>query len=71
MDQEIQKEIQKKLAEQEVKLEAIYRSVEKTRKYFLVIIWVTIIGLVVPMIGLAFVIPSFLSNYGSALNSFD
>lgn len=66
MDQEIQK----KLAEQEVKLDAIYRSVEKTRKYFLVIIWVTVIGLVLPLIALAFVIPSFLSNYLGAFNGF-
>jgi type IV secretory pathway component VirB8 len=66
MDQEIQK----KLAEQEIKLDTIYRSVEKTRKYFLVIIWVTILGLVLPLIALAFVIPSFLSNYTNALNGF-
>ena len=66
MDQETQK----KLAEQEVKLDAIYRSVEKTRKYFLVIIWVTVIGLVLPLIALTFVIPSFLSNYTQALNGF-
>lgn len=66
MDQEIQK----KLTEQEVKLEAIYRSVEKTRKYFLVIIWVTVIGFVLPLIALAFVLPSFLSNYTQALGGF-
>ena len=65
MDQEIQK----KLAEQEMKLDAIYRSVEKTRKYFLIIIWVTIIGLVLPLIALAFVIPSFLSNYLGAFSN--
>ncbi|MEK7622078.1 MAG: hypothetical protein AAB415_02770 [Patescibacteria group bacterium] len=59
MDQEIQQ----KLVEQDAKLEAIYRSVEKTRKYILIIVWVTVIGLVLPMIALAFVLPSFLSNY--------
>ena len=59
MDQEIQQ----KLVEQDGKLEVIYRSVEKTRKYILIIVGVTGIGLVLPMIALAFVVPSFLSNY--------
>lgn len=68
MDQEIQKEIQNKLADHEAKLDAIYRSTEKTRKYLLIIVWVTVIGLVLPMVGLAFVIPSLLSNYMQALN---
>ena len=64
MDQEIQK----KLDEQGAKIDAIYKSVEKTRKYFLVIIWITIIAFVLPLIGLAFAIPSFLSTYTSAIN---
>ncbi len=61
MDQELQK----KLIEQELKLDAIYKSVEKTRKYFLIIIWVTIIMAVLPMIGLLFAIPKFLGVYSS------
>ncbi len=64
MDQEIQN----KLLEQDAKLEAIYQSTEKTRKYLLVIVWVTVIGLVLPLIALGFVIPSFLTNYLGALN---
>ena len=58
-------EIQKKLADQEAKLDAIYRSVEKTRKYFLVVLWVTVLAVVLPSIGLVFAIPSFLSTYSS------
>lgn len=69
LDSIMEPELQKKLAEQEAKLEAIYRSVEKTRKYFLVIIWVTVIGLVLPLIALAFIIPSFLSNYTNVLGN--
>lgn len=61
MDQELQK----KLIEQELKLDAIYKSVEKTRKYFLIIIWVTIIMVVLPLIGLLFAIPKFLGVYSS------
>lgn len=59
MDQELQK----KIDEQGLKIDAIYKSVEKTRKYFLVIIWVTIIMAVLPMIGLLFAIPKFIGIY--------
>lgn len=64
MDQEVNKKIE----EQGVKIDAIYKSVEKTRKYFLIIIWITVLGVILPMIGLAFAIPSFLSNYVGSLN---
>lgn len=59
MDQDLKN----KLEEQSIKIDAIYKSVEKTRKYFLIIIWITVIAVVVPMIGLFFAIPSFLSTY--------
>ena len=58
-------EIQKKLADQEVKLDAIYKSVEKDPKYFLVVLWVTVLAVVLPTIGLVFAIPSFLNTYSS------
>jgi hypothetical protein len=61
-------ELLKKLQEQDIKIDAIYKSVEKTRKYFLIITWVTIIMIVVPIIGLAFAIPAFLNNYVGSLN---
>ena len=60
-------ELKKKFEEQAVKIDAIYKSVEKTRKYFLMIIWVTVIAVVVPIIGLAFVLPSFMNNYVNTL----
>jgi hypothetical protein len=56
-------EISKKLDEHGKKIDAIYKSVEKTRKYFLMVIWVSIIAFVLPLIGLIFVIPSFIDNY--------
>jgi hypothetical protein len=62
-------EIKNKLVAQELKLEAIYKSVEKTRKYFLVTIWVTIIAVVLPLLGLVFAIPYFISTYTSTLSS--
>lgn len=62
-------ELQKKIDEQGAKIDAIYKSVEKTRKYFLMIIWITILAVVLPLIGLVFVVPSFLSNYSSTLGA--
>ena len=61
-------ELNKKIEEQGLKIDAIYKSVEKTSKYFLIIIWVTILGVVLPMIGLVFALPSFLSNYVDTLS---
>ena len=58
-------EIIKKIKEQETKIDAIYVSVEKTRKYFLAIIWISVIMFVLPLIGLAFVIPTFLNSFTS------
>ena len=65
MDQELQK----RFDGQEAKIDAIYKSVEKTRRYFLMIIWVTVLAFVLPLIGLAFIIPSFLSSYGSSYSN--
>jgi len=61
-------DLQKKLEEQDRKLEAIFESVEKTRKYFLWTLIVTIIVIVLPLIGLAVAIPQFLNAYVNDLN---
>jgi len=57
----------KKLEEQDAKLEAIWLSVEKSRKYFLVTAWITVGAIVLPMIGLALAIPAFLQSYTTSL----
>lgn len=59
----MEQDIQKKFELQDAKLDAIYTSVEKTRKYFLIITWVTVIMVVVPVIGLLFAIPAFINSY--------
>ena len=59
------KDIQDKLDTHEVKLNAIYVSVERTRKYFLIILWVTVIAVALPVVGFFFVVPSFLDTYSS------
>ncbi len=54
--------ILQKIETQDQKLEAIYRSVEKTRKYFLWTLIITIVTLVLPLVGLVFAIPLFLET---------
>lgn len=65
MDQEIQT----KIVEIERKIDEIYASVEKTRK---IIMWtgiITIAVIVLPLIAMMFVIPSFISNYTETINT--
>jgi len=45
------------------KIDAVYSSVERTRKYFLVVLVISVIAFVLPLVGLFFVIPTFLSTY--------
>jgi len=47
----------------EEKINAIYTSVEKTRKYIKWAFVISVLAVVLPMIGLLFAIPSFLSNF--------
>ena len=60
-------EISKKLETLEAKIDAIYISVEKTRKYFFWTMVLTIVVFVVPLIGLVFVIPTFISSYTTGM----
>ena len=47
----------------EKKIDAAYASAEKARKYILATIIVSIIVFVLPLVGLLFAIPSFISTY--------
>lgn len=58
-------DLEKRLAAIEEKLEALRVSSERTRTYALVIAWVTILAILLPIIGLFFAIPSFLSTYSA------
>jgi type IV secretory pathway component VirB8 len=49
------------------KVDSIYESVEKTRKYFFWTMIITVALIVIPLIGLTFAIPSFLSNYANPI----
>lgn len=59
---EMEPEILKKFEEQDKKLDAIFRSAEKTRKYFLWTLIITLAVLFLPLVGLAFVIPFYLKT---------
>ncbi|MCA9363179.1 hypothetical protein KC851_02575 [Candidatus Kaiserbacteria bacterium] len=52
-----------KIEQLEEKIDAIYDSVEKTRKYFLVMMWVSLAVVVLPALGLIFAIPAFINSY--------
>lgn len=63
----MEKEILEKIEAQNIKLDNIYLSVEKTRKYFLWTLITTIATIVLPLIALVFIIPFFLKTLSSAL----
>lgn len=55
--------LQQKLDLLEKKVDAVYVSTEKTRKYFLWTLIATLIAFVLPLFGLMFAIPSLISTY--------
>ena len=58
-------ELRQKLETLEKMLGDVYASAEKMRKYFLWTIIISVLVFVVPLIGLLFTVPSFLSSYSS------
>ncbi len=64
----IDPELQQRIVALEQKLDAIYISTEKTRKYFQWTLIITVALFILPLIGLLFAIPSFLSTYAAIGN---
>ncbi len=64
----MEQDITKKLKELEQKIDLIYISTEKTRKYMLWTGIITIAVIILPLIGLVFVLPSFMSSYVGSLS---
>ena len=60
-------DIQNALEEHSQKLDKILTSVEKTRKYFMWTLILSIVFVVLPLVGLVFVIPQFLNTITSGL----
>lgn len=63
----MQPEVADRLAKQEAKIEAIFVSVEKTRKYLLIIMWSSLAMIVLPLILAAVIVPMVLSSLTSML----
>ena len=61
MDEQ-QKTIEEKLNELSIKMDAVFRSSEKMRKYFLWTLIITVVVVVVPLLVLPLVIPAFLQS---------
>lgn len=57
----MEQDILNKFEEQDKKMDAIYASVEKMRKYFLWTLIISVLVILLPLLGLVFVIPQFLS----------
>ena len=64
----MENDIAKRIEALETKIDAIYVSTEKTRKYFQWTMIITIIVVVLPAIGLVFALPMFMTNYVGALS---
>jgi len=62
----MEEEILKRMRAQEEKIDQIYRSVEKTRKYFLWTLLATIIMFILPFLGIIVAIPWFIGVMSSA-----
>jgi len=62
----MEQEILKKLEEQDKKIDLIYISVEKTRKYFQWTLIITVITILLPLIAMIFAIPWAMSVLGPA-----
>ena len=61
--------LEPRLTALEEKVDKIYISVEKTRKYFLWTMITSVVLFVLPVIGIALVLPSFMTNYVGSIQS--
>ena len=55
-------ELSEKIEDIERKIDAVYKSVEKTRKYFRLTLIISIVVIVLPLIALIFLIPYYLQT---------
>lgn len=65
--------LRSQLAAQDEKIDAIYVSVEKTRKFLLIIMWSSVIMVVLPLLAGLLIVPyiiSSFSSYASGLTGF-
>ena len=60
-------DLQARLDQQDIMLNKIYVSAEKARKYLLWTFIITIVVFVLPMIGMAFILPSLMETLTSSV----
>lgn len=58
----MEQEILNQLQTQEELLQKVYVSVEKTRKYFMWTLIITLVLFLLPLLGFMFILPSFIST---------
>ncbi|KND50042.1 MAG: hypothetical protein AB203_03575 [Parcubacteria bacterium C7867-008] len=61
--------LEARLTTLEQKIDAVYVSTEKTRKYFMWTMIISIVLFVLPLIGAALLVPTFLSSYTSSIDA--
>lgn len=64
----MEKEVLEKIEKQEKKLDKIYISVEKTRKYLLFTLIGTLLMFVIPLIAIIIIIPRIIDFYSGILS---
>ena len=64
----MENEILEKLKKVEEKTDKIYISVEKTRKYFLATMIITVVAIVFPILALIIIIPKLINLYSDIFN---
>lgn len=63
----MEEEILRKIEDQNKKIDAIWVSVEKTRKYFLTTLIISVVMTVLPLIGLLIVVPIVLNSLSKSM----
>ncbi|MFA6430485.1 MAG: hypothetical protein WC229_01165 [Candidatus Paceibacterota bacterium] len=58
-------DMEKRIVDLESKIDSIYISVEKTRKYILWTIIATVVAVILPLLALGFIVPSFINTLGN------
>lgn len=61
--------IKAQLDAQDEKIEAIYQSVEKTRKYLLIIMWSSLAMIALPLLAAVAIVPMLINTFSSYANS--
>jgi type II secretory pathway component PulF len=60
-----EQEILNKIAEQDKKIEEMSNYVKKIKRYIMIFIIISVASVVLPLIGMLFAIPTFLSSYSN------